>query len=102
MVEVEGREHDDAGCLAGAGQDLSGGCKTVHVGHPDVHQYHVGPVPLDRVDGLDPGRRLGDHLDPVGGQDHPEPGPDQRLVVGDHHTQCCGHAASTGIRACTR
>ncbi len=43
-----------------------------------------------------------DHLDAVGGQDHPEAGADQRLVVGDDDAQRRGHWAANGICAVTR
>jgi hypothetical protein len=54
---------------------------------------------LDCVGTVD---RFGDHVDAVAGEDHPEAGPDQRLVVGDHHAQRHGHGASRGISAVTR
>ena len=90
------------GSLAGAGEDAPGGLQPVHLRHPDVHQDDVGPGAPDRVDGLGAVGRLGDHVDAVGGQDHPEAGADQRLVVGDHDAQRRGHGASSGISAVTR
>ena len=71
------------GPSAVAGEDPAGGLQAVHLGHPDVHQDHVGPGAPDRLDRLGAVGRLGDHVDAVGGEDHPEAGADQGLVVGD-------------------
>ena len=47
LVEVEGREHHDAGRL-GVAQQLGGRREAVHHRHPDVHQHDVGPRPRAR------------------------------------------------------
>ena len=62
--------------------DVAGGLQTVPPGHADVHQHHVGPELARLRHGLHPVRSLTHHLDVVlGVQDHPEPIPNQRLVV---------------------
>ena len=67
----------------GSGQsvEVSGGGDPVHVGHPDVHQHDVGlqrgaAVKLSSVGGL------ADDVDGgVGGQDHPQSGAHEGVVV---------------------
>jgi hypothetical protein len=62
---------------------MPGRLDAVHVGHPDVHQYHVRAGLTDRGQCLDPGAGLGDDLDlRVGGADQREATADQGLVVG--------------------
>ena len=72
------------GWSAAVGEDAPGGLQAVQFGHPDVHEDHVGAGAPDRVDRLPAVGGLGDHVDAVAGQDHPEAGPDQRLIIGDH------------------
>ncbi len=85
LVEVEGREHQDAhGLLAGRGQQPPRGLDPVQLGHPDVHQHDVGPQLARLVDGLEPVAGLADDLEIVlGVEDHAEAGAHERLVVGD-------------------
>ena len=66
-------------------EDPAGGLQAVHVGHPDVHQHDVGPQLRRRRHRLGPVGGLADHLDAARGEDHPEAGADQVLVVGDEH-----------------
>ena len=73
--------------------------------HPDVHEDDVGPGAADRGDRLGPVGRLGRHLDAVRGQDHPETGAYEGLVVGDDGAQrwlARVHTVLHGIRAVTR
>lgn len=117
VVEVERGQDDHARRVGGAVQDTAGGLQAVQLGHPDVHQDDVGPGAPDGGDGFGSVGRLGDHIDAVGGEDHPEAGTGQRLVVGDHHAQRPvrhrsvsegvavvhgGHSVSRGISAVTR
>ena len=102
LVEVEGRQDDDGRRGPGGGQDLPGGFQAIDLGHPDVHEHHVGAGFADCVDGLPAVGGFGDDLDPVGRQDHGEAGAQQCLVVGDYHPRRLVHVSSIGITACTR
>src|SRR5690606_35071376 len=84
-----------------------GGGDTVHPGHPYVHQHHIGSQgaglgECDRSVG-----RLAHHVDIAGGvQDHAQPGPDRRVIVGEEHPDHSGSptgsaVAVNGSRACT-
>jgi hypothetical protein len=87
LVLVEGGHHEDPGQrrLDRRRDDL-GGLQPVHDRHADVHQHDVGPQRPRLADRLDPVAGLADHAQVRGGLDeHPEPGPDQGLVVGDQH-----------------
>jgi hypothetical protein len=99
LVQVEGGEDDDPRRRGGPGEDAAGGLQTVDLRHAHVHEHDVGTGPPDRVDRLRAGRGLGHHVHPTGGEDHAEPGADQRLIVGDHHPY--RHVASHGIMAST-
>lgn len=114
-VEVEGGEDDDTGAVgerdalgsdgvggSAVGEDAAGGLQAVHLGHPDVHQDHVGTCAADGCDRFDPVGRLTDDIDAVGAEDQPESCAYQGLVVGDEHTQRLGHGVSKGISASTR
>ena len=94
LVEVEGREDQNAGAAI-LGEDAPRRLEPVELGHPDVHQDHVGSKRGRLLDRFEPVRRLGDDLDVVlAGEEHPEAGPDHRLVVGDEHPG--GHEALRG------
>jgi hypothetical protein len=100
LVEVEGGEDEDArrGMLGG---DPSGGFDAVEVGHADVHQHDVRQHPADGVDRLVAVRSLAYDVDVgLGGEDYPEAGADELLVVGDEDAD---HGASrfSGRRART-
>src|SRR4029450_10882338 len=75
------------------GQDPSSGLQAVQLGHPDVHQHHVGAQPARGGHRFQPVGGLPADFGVGGGQDHGEAAADQRLVVGDHHP---GHAGSSG------
>src|SRR5262249_22777610 len=84
-------EHPRAGA---ARRETAGRLDTVHNGHTDVHEHDVGAQCQYPLDGLHAIGRLADDLDVwLGAQDHREPGPDQRLVVGDHRREPGGPAA---------
>ena len=42
LVEVEGGQHDDPRRVVASAQDLLGRREPVELGHPDVHEHHVG------------------------------------------------------------
>lgn len=62
-------------------------CDVAAIQHPDVHHDHVGVCFLRDPHGVGPGTGLADDFDVrrVGDED-PEAGPDQRLIVGEDHT----------------
>jgi hypothetical protein len=104
LVEVEGGQdqHPDRVLDAVAGQ-APGRLDPVHAGHADVHEHDVGPDVPGQPHRLGPIGRLPDHLEArLGVQDHPEPGPHQRLVVGDQDPDGHGAPPSRGRRAATR
>ena len=92
------------------GGDPAGRLKAVHAGHPDVHQHHVGPLPDRRFDGFRAVLDVADDVDVLLiAQDGAEPGPDQRVVIGDEHADVSRHAPAhppalprRGISARTR
>src|SRR5581483_12052862 len=62
------------------------GGDAVHLRHPQVHQHHVGPLLAGEGDRHAAVGCLADHGDVVAGlQQHPEPGSQQGLVVGEQH-----------------
>jgi hypothetical protein len=69
-----------------------------------INQDHVGPDVAGQPDRLDAVGRLPDHLQAgLGVRDHPEPGPHQRLVVGDQYPdRHSPDPPSSGRRAATR
>ena len=74
--------------------------------HADVDQRDVGPQLAAQRHGVDAVGGLADHLEAgLGLQDHPQPGPDERLVVGQQHPDrhtAAGSGAGTGSSARTR
>ena len=81
---VERRQHDHPDRVQRAG-DPTGRLDPVETRHPDVHQHDVG---ADRVREVDGGGTVGglaeDEQVGLGGEDHPEPGAHQLLVVCQH------------------
>ena len=66
------------------GEQRPGRLDAVENGHPDIHEHHVRTELSGQVERTRAVRSLGDHLEVgLGVEDHPEPGPYQRLVVGD-------------------
>ena len=85
VVEIERGQHDDPqlGELGIAG-DPAGGLQSVESWHPDVHEDDVRPHPPRESDGVGTVLRFADQLEVVGVAHHRgEPGPHQRLIVGD-------------------
>jgi hypothetical protein len=82
---VADRQHDDLGargCLFHGPACLDAAA----LGHPDVHQHHIG----QRLGGLQlrlgPVARLADQFDVVlFVEDHLKPAPEQRVIVSDQH-----------------
>ena len=73
------------GVEAGRREDPLGRAEPVELGHPDVHQHHVGAAPAYDVDRSAPVGRLADHGDVgLGLEDHAEAGAQQPLVVRQH------------------
>ena len=74
-------------------------CDSVHAGHPDVHQHHVGVQGRCHADAGRPVGGLADHLDVrLGLEDHPEAHAEQGLVIDEQDPD---HAASPPSR-CSR
>ena len=70
----------------------------VHLRHPDVHQHDIGPMLADGRNGPRPVVRLAHDLEVLGrGQDDPEPGAHQRVVVDQEHLHPhhCSSASTT-------
>ena len=66
--------------------ELPGRLDAVELRHPDVEQAHVGAELARERDRLAPVGGLADHLDAgLGVEDHPQPGADELLIVGDEH-----------------
>src|SRR5918992_643466 len=108
LVQLEGAEDDDPGPgQLGVGGDLPGRGQPVQLRHTDVHEDEVGAHPLRLSHRGRAVACLPDHLD-VGlrVKQRPDPGPHQRLVVGqqhlDHALSFSLRAAGTGSRAHTR
>jgi hypothetical protein len=100
FVEIEGGEDEDPD---GGGGQPAGRLDSVHAGHPDVHEHHVGLGAAGHLDGLLPGAGLTDDGESgCRGKNPAQSGPDQRLVVGDEHAY--GHRVPScrGMRAVTR
>ena len=85
LVEVERREHDDAGRV-GVAQELGCRSEAVEHGHPDVHQHDVGLRGAHDVDRLAAVGRLAHDLDVwLRVDEHADSGAEQRLIVDEHH-----------------
>lgn len=65
LVGVERREHDDPWRTGLCAQRVGRG-DAVELGHPDVHQHDVRPVPVDGGEHPAAVRGLADHLDLLG------------------------------------
>jgi hypothetical protein len=94
LVGLERGQDDDLGpAEAVIGRDQPGRGEAVGARHPDVHQDDgraLGPGQRDRLLAVD---RLAHYLDVVRRlEQHPEAGPDQRLVVGQQHPDHRGPA----------
>ena len=75
----------------------AGRLEPVEARHPDVHQDDVGSVPPGEPDGRLAVGGLGDDVDiRLGLEDHPEAGPDQRLVVGDEDPESAARSRRSG------
>ena len=83
LVEVVGREDDDAGGQSGS-DDPSGGLDAIEDRHPHIDQRDIGDLRGDHLDGGGSVRCLTDDLDVVATvEDQPEPGAHERLIVDD-------------------
>src|SRR3954454_24689199 len=103
LVEVERREHEDAGGVLGIAvrDHLTSGLEPVQARHADVHQRHVRLKQLDLLDALLTVDRLAHDLD-VGlrVEDHLEARAHERLVVRDQHSHECSSRSKRSL-ACT-
>src|SRR6185436_17398068 len=104
LVEVERREHDDPNRFEPrVGDDLARRLEPVDLGHADVHHHDVGAELTHERDRGAAVVGLAHHLEVVlRVEQEAEAGPDQRLVVGEHHsdhrlatTSAVGRCAST-------
>ena len=85
LVEIVSRDHDDRQRSLGlwSGQ-YAGGFDAIHFGHAYVKQADVGSESTRKGDRLAPVGGFSDYLDAgLVGQDNPEPGADEFLVVSD-------------------
>jgi hypothetical protein len=97
LVEVEGREHDDARLPPAArlrgGEDGARGLDAVHDGHADVHEDDVGQGLLRHPDALDAVARLADELEVgLAGDEHADARAEERLVVDEPDADAVAHA----------
>ncbi len=68
------------------GDNLLGRPQAVAVGHPDVHQHHIGAQRLHLRNHVGTRAGLAHHLEVgLGFEQASEAPTDQLLVVGDHH-----------------
>lgn len=91
LIEIEGGDHHhrDRVVDVGAGE-LTRGFDAADLGHADVEQADVGTQLAGEGDRLASVAGFADDLDVcLRIEDHPEPGADELLVVGDDHTD--GH-----------
>ena len=90
--------------LSGRSRMLARGGEAVEVRHADVHEDEVRAQLLGRVGRLLPVGGLARDLEVLLGVDeHPQPGADEVLVVGDEDPHAhAGTASRTGRRASTR
>ncbi len=85
VIDIEGRQHQDLRAVVCSGQDAGCG-DAVQLGHSDIHHDDVRVSAGDDVEHLPAVCRLANNLQVrFASQDHPEPGTDQRLIVGDYH-----------------
>ena len=83
LVEVERREHQDAGPRVGAAR-AGGRLDAVELRHADVHEQDVRVVGAGGCERVDPVAGLGRHLDVgLGLEHHPQPLAHEVLVVCD-------------------
>ncbi len=88
LVEVEGRDHDDRQRVGdGRAGEAARGFESVEAGHPDVEQADIRSQLVRQPDRLVAVGGLPDDLD-VGlrVEDQAQTGADDRLVVGDEHS----------------
>ena len=84
VVVLEHREDDDGRRRRRPRRDAAGRLDAVEVGHPQVHEDHVGAQRCGQLHGARPGLGLADHLDVVDVGEHQlEPAAERRVVVGD-------------------
>jgi hypothetical protein len=97
LVEVEGRDdHDRERVLDVRAGEQPRRLDAVELGHAHVDQAYVGAQLARQRDRLAAVGGLGDHVDAgLGVEDHPEPGADELLVVGDEDPDA--HLGSTAV-----
>src|SRR5690606_27574214 len=88
LVEIEGGDHHHRCRIVDVGpRQYTGRLQSVHDGHADVEQRHVGTESARLLDGSPAVSGFSRDLDAVRLQDQLEPGPDHLLVVGHQHPQ---------------
>jgi hypothetical protein len=101
-VDIERGQHHDSRRERLVGGQLTRGCDAVKPRHPDVHEDHIRTHSTGGVDGFDPVRGLGNHRNVrLCGEDQPETGPDELLIVGQQHPDRHRVTSGTGIIAAT-
>src|SRR6185503_3460248 len=102
FVAVESGHDDDPGRVSVLlGEDLASRLEAVDIRHPDIHEHHVDPQTLSKVDRLPAVRGFSDYVDVrLRGEDHSEARPHELLVVRDQDADA--HALPfRGTRAST-
>ncbi len=85
LVGVEGGEQDDLRRVLSCSQSLSGG-QSVELRHPDVHQYDIGPVLVDRGNDLGTVADSADDRQVVKlAEHHRQSSPHESVIVHDEH-----------------
>ncbi len=103
LVEIEGGDHDDRhGSSTSGPASRRVASMPSMFGHADVEQAHVGSQPTGQRHRFAPVGCLADDLD-VGlrVEDHPEPGADDLLIVGEEHADGHERPPPLGSTACT-
>jgi hypothetical protein len=73
--------------LALAGENRTGGSRPVHLRHRQIHDDNVGLQPIGRVHRITAVARFADYVDvPRSGQDRPEAGADDGVVIRQQHS----------------
>jgi hypothetical protein len=94
VVVIEHREHQHSHMRAGL-CDRAGCGDPIDLGHVQIHHDNVRLQLIDQLDRSLPVVCLSDHVDvAVGSEQRDQPGPEDRVVVGDEDRQSLGHVCA--------